>query len=136
MSNRKMTNAAREKQAIMGTKTQRRKKYRQLVKEMGQRNISLKDIALGEKEKGFLQLIKDTELTMDEVLVLQQYSKAIVDRDTKAAEFIRDTAGEKPSTQIELSDDDNGLSKLSLEELREMKADLERLAKGIEKQDD
>lgn len=131
-----MTNAAREKQAIMGTKTQRRKKYRQLVKEMGQRNISLKDIALGEKEKGFLQLIKDTELTMDEVLVLQQYSKAIVDRDTKAAEFIRDTAGEKPSTQIELSDDDNGLSKLSLEELREMKADLERLAKGIEKQDD
>ena len=132
MSNRKVTNAAREKHAILGTKAQKRKKYRQLVKEMGQRNITLKDIALGEKEKGFLDMIKETELTMDEVLILQQYSKAIVDRDTKAAEFIRDTAGEKPSTQIDLSDNDNGLSKMSLEELRAMKESLEKLAKGIE----
>lgn len=132
MSNRKVTNAAREKKAILGTKTQKRKKYRQLVKEMGQRNITLKDIALGEKEKGFLEMIKETELTMDEVMILQQYSKAIVDRDTKAAEFLRDTAGEKPSTQIDLSDNDNGLSKMSLEELRAMKESLEKLAKGIE----
>ena len=132
MSNRKVTNAAREKKAILGTKTQKRKKYRQLVKEMGQRNITLKDIALGEKEKGFLEMIKETELTMDEVMILQQYSKAIVDRDTKAAEFLRDTAGEKPSTQIDLSDNDNGLSKMSLEELRAMKENLEKLAKGIE----
>lgn len=132
MSNRKVTNAAREKKAILGTKTQKRKKYRQLVKEMGQRNITLKDIALGEKEKGFLEMVKETELTMDEVMILQQYSKAIVDRDTKAAEFLRDTAGEKPSTQIELSDDDNGLSRMSLEELRAMKESLEKLAKGIE----
>lgn len=132
MSNRKVTNAAREKKAILGTKTQKRKKYRQLVKEMGQRNITLKDIALGEKEKGFLEMIKETQLTMDEVMILQQYSKAIVDRDTKAAEFLRDTAGEKPSTQIDLSDNDNGLSKMSLEELRAMKESLEKLAKGIE----
>lgn len=132
MSNRKVTNAAREKKAILGTKTQKRKKYRQLVKEMGQRNITLKDIALGEKEKGFLEMIKETELTMDEVMILQQYSKAIVDRDTKAAEFLRDTAGEKPSTQIDLSENDNGLSKMSLEELRAMKENLEKLAKGIE----
>ena len=87
-------------------------------------NITLEDIAHDEKQKGFYDMMRENNMTLDEMVVLQQYSKAIIDRDTRSAEFIRDTAGEKPSTQIDLSTEDNGLSKMSLEELRELKSAL------------
>ena len=131
---RKATNAIREKNALIGTPAQRRKKYRTIVKEMGARNISLADLAegLGPKEKGFFDMMQQTEMTMDEAVVLQQYAKAIYDKDTKSAEFLRDTAGEKPSMQIDIADDDNGLSRMSLEELKALAANLEKLAKDVE----
>lgn len=112
-----------------GTKQQRRKKYRQIAQEMGMRNITLQDVAngLGDKEKGFLDMMDKTGMTMDEAVMLQAYSKAIIDRDIRAAEFIRDTAGDKPSTQIEMTGENNGLSQMSLEELKELKAAIEAL---------
>ena len=109
---------------LQGTKKQRRKKYAQIVKDMGERSITLEDIAggLGDKEKGFLDMMDKNGMTMNEAVVLQQYAKAIINQDTRSAEFLRDTAGEKPSTQIDLTSDEGGLSKMSLEELKELKA--------------
>lgn len=124
MNNQRAYNKRMEKLNLLGTPKQRRKKYREIVKEMGQRNITLTDIAsgLGDKEKGFLDMMDKTGMTMDEATILQQYSKAIINQDTKAAEFLRDTAGEKPSTQVDLTTkDESGISKMSLEELIELR---------------
>lgn len=41
-------------------------------------------------------------MTTNQAIILQMAKKAL-NGDTKAAEFIRDTAGEKPSSQVEVS---------------------------------
>lgn len=124
MDTQRKYNKTMESRNLHGTPAKRRKKYAAIVKEMGVRGITLDNIAHDEKQKGFYDMMKECNMTLDEMVVLQQYSKAIIDRDTRSAEFIRDTAGEKPSTQIDLSSDDNGLSKMSLDELKELKAAL------------
>lgn len=124
MERQRTYNKQMEAHNLRGSSAVRRKKYATIVKEMGLRNITLEDIAHDEKQKGFYDMMRENNMTLDEMVVLQQYSKAIIDRDTRSAEFIRDTAGEKPSTQIDLSTEDNGLSKMSLEELRELKSAL------------
>lgn len=121
INHKKGYNTRMENLALNGTSKQKRKKFANIIKEMGVRNITLDDIAKGGKKAGFIDMIEKQSMTMDEVLVLQQYSKAIIDRDTKAAEFIRDSVGEKPSTQIDMSTDTKGLSMMSLDELRELK---------------
>lgn len=125
MNTQRAYNKRMEKLNLLGTPKQRRKKYKDIVKELGARNITLKDIAsddLNGKYLGFLDMMDETGMTMDEAAVLQQYSKAIVDRDTKAVEFLRDTVGEKPSTQLGIkTEDESGLSKMSLEELIELR---------------
>lgn len=114
-----------EKQNLLGTPKQRRKKYKEIVKEMGARQITLDDISkddMNGKLPGFLDMMDKTGMTMDEAAVLQQYSKAIIDRDTRAVEFLRDTVGEKPSQQLDInSTDESGLSKMSYEELIELR---------------
>ena len=124
MNSQRAYNKRMEQLNLQGTKKQRRKKYAQIVKDMGERSITLEDIAggLGDKEKGFLDMMDKNGMTMNEAVVLQQYAKAIINQDTRSAEFLRDTAGEKPSTQIDLTSDEGGLSKMSLEELKELKA--------------
>ena len=131
MNSQRAYNKRMEQLNLQGTKKQRRKKYAHIIKEMGVRNITLEDIAngLGDKEKGFLDMMNKTGMTMDETVVLQQYAKAIIHQDTRSAEFLRDTAGEKPSTQIDLTSDEGGLSKMSLEELKELKALLQEFKK-------
>ena len=122
MQFKKKYNKLREANALKGSAKTRRKKYRDIIKELGECNISLSDIANGKKTDGFLYLLDKNGATFDEMVVLQQYSKAIIDRDTKSAEFLRDSAGEKPSTQVDLTTkDESGLSKMSLEELKELR---------------
>lgn len=126
-------NKKRESENLLGTKKQKRKKYKDIIKELGAREITYADIAngLGEKEKGFLDMVKNTPgMTMNDVVVLQQYAKAIVSQDTRAAEFLRDTVGEKPSTQLDVNNNsENGLSQMSLDELLELR-DLLKQQKG------
>lgn len=134
MNTQRAYNKRMEKLNLLGTPKQRRKKYKDIVKELGARNITLKDIAsddLNGKYLGFLDMMDETGMTMDEAAVLQQYSKAIIDRDTKAVEFLRDTVGEKPSTQLDIkSEDESGLSKMSLEELIELRDLLKKQEEG------
>ena len=112
----------REANALKAAHKANRRKYKDIIKELGKCQISLEDIASGKKTEGFLYLLDENGATFDEMVVLQQYSKAIVDRDTKSAEFLRDSVGEKPSTQVDVSGmNNNGLSEMSYDELIEMR---------------
>lgn len=125
----KRYNTIRERIARQGTPTQVKKKMKQIALELGQRNITLKDIAstdFGGKSRGFIDMMDKTGMTMDDVVMLQAYSKAIIDRDIKAAEFIRDTKGEKPATTVDMSvSDKSPIEQMSDEELKAYKALLE-----------
>ena len=71
-------------------------------------------------------MIKKEKMTMDEVVVLQQYAKAIIQQDTKAAEFIRDSVGEKPSSTVNMNvEEKSALESMTLEELEDYKLLLE-----------
>lgn len=129
----KKYNKMREANALKAAHKANRRKYKDIIKELGKCQISLEDIASGKKTEGFLYLLDENGATFDEMVVLQQYSKAIVDRDTKSAEFLRDSVGEKPSTQVDLTTkDESGLSQMSLEELREFR-DMLKKQKGSKK---
>lgn len=120
--NQRAINKAVERSTLLGSKTQRRKKYKDIIKELGQRNITFSDISQEDfsessKYKGFLDMLKTSEMTFDDAVILQQYARAITNGDTKAATFLRDTAEGSPKQQIDLTTDDNGLAKMSYEEL-------------------
>ena len=127
-----------ENAALKGSKSYRRRKYRSIIKELGERNITLDDISrgLGKKEPGFLDLLKSTNATLDDAVILQQYAKAIVDQDTKAATFLRDTAGEAPKQQVEVESVGGGLSEMSLDELLALKKAIEENNRATLPRDD
>ena len=112
----------RETNAMKLPASARRKKYKDIIKEMGECNITLEDISKGQKLGGLSYLLDKSGATLDEYVVLQQYANAIYDRNTKAAEFLRDSAGEKPSTQVEVNGRvESGLASMSTEELIELR---------------
>ena len=117
----KRYNTTRERIARLGTPTEVKKKMKQIAIELGARHITLQDIATQDfngKSRGFIDMMDKTGMTMDDVVMLQAYSKAIIDRDIKAAEFIRDTKGEKPSTTVDMSvHDKSPIEQMSDEEL-------------------
>lgn len=123
--NNKQYNATRERIARNGTPTQVKKKMKQIAIELGARNITLQNIAdqdFGGKSRGFIDMMEETEMTLDDVVILQQYAKAIINQDTKAAEFIRDTKGEKPATTVDMSvDNKSPIEKMDDKELAEYK---------------
>lgn len=112
----------RERIARQGAPTTVKKKMKQIAIELGARNITLQNIAsqdFGGKSRGFIDMMEETEMTLDDVVVLQQYAKAIINQDTKAAEFIRDTKGEKPATTVDMSvSDKSPIEQMSDEELK------------------
>lgn len=118
----KRYNTTRERIARQGTPTTVKKKMKQIAIELGARNITLQNIAqqdFGGKSRGFIDMMEETEMTLDDVVVLQQYAKAIINQDTKAAEFIRDTKGEKPATTVDMSvSDKSPIEQMSDEELK------------------
>lgn len=123
--NNKLYNSQRERIARQGTPTTVKKKMKQIAIELGARNITLQNIAdqdFGGKSRGFIDMMEETEMTLDDVVILQQYAKAIINQDTKAAEFIRDTKGEKPATTVDMSvDNKSPIEKMDDKELAEYK---------------
>lgn len=127
--NNKQYNSTRERIARQGTPTQVKKKMKQIAIELGARNITLQDIATQDfngKSRGFIDMMDATGMTMDDVVMLQAYSKAIIDRDIRAAEFIRDTKGEKPATAVDMTvGEKSAIEKMSDYELLQYKELLE-----------
>ena len=124
-----MYNTVMERINRTGTPSQKRKKYKTIVKELGARGITMKDISqdnFNGKSMGFLEMMGESGMTFDEVVVLQQYAKAIINQDTKAAEFIRDSVGDKPSTNVNMNvEETSGMATMSQEELEKFKMLLE-----------
>ena len=126
-----MTNQDLEIKNALGTKTQIKKRLRNIIVELGNSKIDLSMIAEGTKNKQFLDALDSQNATYFDTLVMQQMAKAIVDGDTKAAEFIRDTAGEKPSMQVDMNDVSKGISQMSTEELEAHLAQLKAMEEEI-----
>lgn len=127
----RIRNAALEKTNLYGTPKQQHKKWRRIAQELSDRKISLNDIINidSPKQDGLMELAKQEEMTLGDMVLLRQYSEAIVNGSTKAAEFVRDTMGERPSTQVDINNvDESGISQMSLDELLELK---ELLKKNI-----
>lgn len=119
----KSRNTKLENAELYGNKKTLHKKWKNIARELSDRNISLGDIADldSPKQGGLMQVAYNENMTMGELVLLRQYSEAICNGSTKAAEFVRDTMGEKPSTQIDMSVEEGGLSQMSLKELEELR---------------
>lgn len=106
---------------LNGSKKELHRKWGVIVKELSAREISFEDINDPEspKQRGLMDLAKSQKMTIGDLVILRQCAEAIEKGNVRSAEFLRDTMGEKPSTQIDINDDTSVLSKMSLEELRE-----------------
>lgn len=91
-----------------GASRRKKKAMKDIITMMGKQDappsVLAKLIQLG-------MLEQDEICSMDEALVLAQYGKALAG-NTRAAEFIRDTNGQKPKDEIEISDITRETSKL------------------------
>lgn len=87
-------------QSKRNAKLRRERSMQDIARWLGQLTLS-KDLLYSPDEIQDMEKAKAINLTANEAILLAQYQKAITG-DTKAAEFIRDTAGEKPKEQIEV----------------------------------
>ena len=106
----------------------RKTRYRELVKLLGENEIKLTTLLDPEesvKNEVINEMMCNSQLSYDELVVLRQYAEAIVNGSTKAAEFLRDTAGAKPATNIDVTDArQSGIRQMSDDELKALIADL------------
>ena len=78
----------------------RNRSMQDIAKWLGKMTLTKGEILDPEEIKD-LEKAKAVNMTVDEAMMLAQYQKALAG-DTKAAEFISDTAGEKPKDEIEV----------------------------------
>lgn len=65
------------------------------------------------KAKGLAQMLEEDVCSLSELVILGQFAKAIDYSDTRAAEFLRDTAGYKPQTDVTVDHKTQGLASLT-----------------------
>ena len=87
--------------------------YRTIVRELSDRQIPLNLLSDESKAKGLAQMLEEDVCSLSEVVILGQFAKAIDDSDTRAAEFLRDTAGYKPQTDVTVEHKTQGLASLT-----------------------
>lgn len=114
--------AIAKKGGIASGKARRRKRaMKDIISAFGKEDAPDKVIAkliqLGMLEQG-------ESCTMDEALILAQYGKAL-SGNTRAAEFVRDTNGQKPQERVEINDLSKEKSKLDelLKQRKEVRSD-------------
>lgn len=112
-----------KKGGVASGKARRRKRaMKDIISTFGKEEAPAKVVAkliqLGMLEKG-------ESCTMDEALILAQYGKAL-SGNTKAAEFVRDTNGQKPKEKVEINDLSKEKSKLDelLKQRKEVKKEV------------
>lgn len=87
--------------------------YRTIVRELSDRQIPLNMLSDASRAKGLAQMLEEDVCTLSELVILGQFAKAIDDSDTRAAEFLRDTAGYKPQTDVTVEHKTQGLASLT-----------------------
>ena len=79
-------------------KISEKKSMRRRIKEILESTISLSE----EERGGMLEEFKKTsKITVEDAILYAQITKAIKDKDTVAAAFVRDTSGQKPKDEVE-----------------------------------
>lgn len=112
---------------------QSKRNWRTLTQELGERGLTVSELmsskALDVCAEPVLQLLADDNdyITLSELVVLGQYRQAI-EGDTKAAVFVRDTAGGKPATEVSVQRNEGGLASMTDEELRKLLGAIEGAA--------
>lgn len=111
-----------ERLNLQRDKKANRKMWKQIIHDLGSRKISIENIANGEKMGGIEQVMEENNATLNDLVVLSQYAKAIITQDTRAAEFLRDTGGEKPTNDINVTNNSNDFfADMSIEDLENLK---------------
>lgn len=87
--------------------------YRTIVRELSDRQIPLNLLSDESKAKGLAQMLEEDVCSLSELVILGQFAKAIDGSDTRAAEFLRDTAGYKPQTDVTVEHKTQGLASLT-----------------------
>lgn len=129
---KKSYNNAREAHNLLKGATKTRKTLKTIVKELGERNISLEDIANEEKILGLEELYNEHEVTFNEAMILKAYSVAISKGDAKMMTFIRDSMGEKPSSTIDITEHKSPLENMTTEDLTKLLEFLRREEEGVQ----
>lgn len=110
--------------AIDGVVSQHsRKHWRTIAQEFGERGIKIADLANAKQMPAELAMMLEDDddiMTLSDLVILAQYSKAIIDRDTKAATFLRDTAGYQPPKEVKVENTPTGLATLTEDELHQL----------------
>ena len=100
------------KGGIASAKARKRKKtFKELINTIGEMVVN--DPNLLKKTKVNSLDVKQKDITYAFLVAFRQYQKAITKGDTRAAEFLRDTAGEKPLNQVEVNQDYEDLTPLA-----------------------
>ena len=122
----KTYNTRQEKLALYGAKKEQHKKWKNIAKELSDRHISLGDISdpSSPKQYALMDIAKHENLSLGELTVLRQFAEAIYTGSTRAAEFVRDTMGEKPTNDISLTTQKSPIEELSDEDLAALLAHL------------
>lgn len=95
--------------------------WRVITKVLGECGIPLDEVDKLDAYGGDLvHLVNADYITLSDLVVLGQYARAIRDGDTKAATFLRDTAGYKPATDVTIEHRDSGIESLSDEQLESL----------------
>lgn len=104
-----------------GTKAQNRRKWKHIFEELDARKITLGDVFYNNKEAGLKDIFNTVpDATLADMVGLRMYAEAILGGKVQAAEFIRDTLGEKPSTQIDMTTTTTPLSNISTDDLESL----------------
>lgn len=98
-----------------GLASQKKQRERKMWKELAQAvgDMVVTDPNLLKKTKVTDLDVNQKDITYSMLVVYRQFIKAITRGDTKAAEFLRDTAGEKPLNQVEQVNDVEDLTPLA-----------------------
>jgi len=110
-----------------------KRKLKELANEMFDRQITWEDIENNEKTKGVADMLQKTGTTYAELALAQQMYRAAYKADLKSLEFLRDTAGQKPTEKIEQTVKNNDYDSIPLGELERRLELYKELEKSHEK---
>lgn len=96
-------NMDREMKVLGGKKSGEARRKKKNMQELATTFLNM-PASISEMPEEILSLSKkfDMKLTIQGAILLAQIHKAIVNKDTKAAEFVRDTAGQKPVENVNM----------------------------------
>lgn len=114
---RKAILGQKETAALIGDRKQQKRRLKAALEDFLSTEVDTQQPHLTEYELG--KLVSKHKLSMAELVTLGQLEEAILNRNTRAAEWVRDTSGEKPREEI-YSTSASPLSGLTEEQLTEL----------------